>query len=67
MNKFADLQNHWLGAKEIGWASMMQIVQGVGGDRFNPNGELTGEQAVLTFYRAMQRIQSEKDGALGLL
>ena len=67
MNKFADLQNHWLGAKEIGWASMMQIVQGVGGDRFNPNGELTVEQAILTFYRAMQRIQSEKDGSLGLL
>jgi hypothetical protein len=51
-HSFTDLQGHWADS-ELGWPVHAEIIQGVGNDRFDPNGNLTTEMAILITYRAL--------------
>ena len=47
---FVDCNQDWA-ADAIAWAAQNGIVNGVGGNRFDPNGAITREQLVTIFYR----------------
>ncbi len=47
---FSDTVNHWV-APELGWPVANGIIKGVGQNKFDPNGQLTTEQAVVMIYR----------------
>ena len=50
---FTDITGNYSWADaELGWPVHAGIVNGVGGGKFNPGGELTTEQAILIVYRA---------------
>jgi len=51
-HSFTDITQSWLDT-ELGWPSSVNIVNGVGNGKYNPNGTLTTEQAILTAYRAL--------------
>ena len=44
---------------ELGWASTVGIINGVSATRFNPDGDLTTEQALLITHRALQNMVME--------
>ncbi|MGN4128124.1 S-layer homology domain-containing protein [Lysinibacillus sphaericus] len=50
--KFSDINGHWA-QKEIQALNELGIVQGVTATSFNPNGELTRQQAALMLYRLL--------------
>ena len=52
-HNFIDVKGHWVDA-ELGWLTYERIVEGVGNNRFNPDGPLTTEQAIAITYRAFQ-------------
>jgi hypothetical protein len=54
---FTDVDGHWVDA-ELGWPVNVGIVQGTGENRFNPNGNLTVEQAIAITYRALEPLSS---------
>lgn len=60
-HNFNDLSGHWADA-ELGWPVHAGIISGVGDNRFNPNGQLTTEQAIVIAYRALQYFQ-QYDGS----
>lgn len=52
-HRFTDTAGHWCDS-ELGWPYAKGIVDGVGGGRFNPNGPLTTEQAIVIAWRAWE-------------
>ncbi|MBR2743417.1 MAG: S-layer homology domain-containing protein [Clostridia bacterium] len=48
---FSDVSGHWSDA-ELGWPESAGVINGVGGGRFDPDGALTAEQAVIIAHRA---------------
>lgn len=50
---FTDVKNHW-GKKEIEIARELEIVQGLGNNRFGPNDPLTREQLATILYNIFQ-------------
>jgi len=55
---FTDLSGHWVDS-ELGWPVHAKIIEGIGNNRFDPNGKLTREQAIAITYRAMEALLSE--------
>ena len=51
-HSFTDVSGHWVNT-ELGWPVHAGILQGVGEGRFNPEGQLTVEQAIMIVYRAL--------------
>lgn len=51
-HNFTDVAGHWADA-ELGWPAAMGIINGVGNNKFDPNAELTTEQAIVITYRAL--------------
>lgn len=49
---FTDTAGHWVDA-ELGWPVHTGIIRGESDTRFNPNGNLTTEQAIAITYRAL--------------
>ena len=47
---FTDTAKHWV-APELGWPVANKIIKGVGQNKFDPDGQLTVEQAILLIYR----------------
>jgi alpha-tubulin suppressor-like RCC1 family protein len=50
---FIDVNGHWADA-ELGWPVHAGIINGVGENKFDPEGPLTVEQAIAITYRALQ-------------
>ena len=57
-HKFADLTGHWADS-ELGWPVHTSIINGVSNGRFEPDGQLTTEQAIAIAYRAMQHLTGQ--------
>jgi hypothetical protein len=57
-HKFTDVQGHWVDL-ELGWPSTMGIINGVGNSKFDPDGKLTCEQAIVITYRLWQVLHGE--------
>jgi len=51
-HSFTDVSGHWVNT-ELGWPVHAGIILGVGEGRFNPEGQLTVEQAIMIIYRAL--------------
>ena len=51
-HSFTDVAGHWCSA-ELGWPVQAGIINGVGNNKFDPDGALTTEQAIALAYRAM--------------
>lgn len=49
-HSFSDIAGHWVEA-EIGWPVHMKIIRGMSPTEFNPDGNLTTEQAIAIIYR----------------
>jgi len=62
-HKFTDVIGHWVDS-ELGWPSSVGIINGVGNNRFNPDGQLTTEQAIAMTYRLWQVLHSETPNTL---
>jgi len=56
-HSFTDVSDHWADP-ELGWPVHAGIIQGVGNNRFNPNGKLTTEMAITVAYRALIALRS---------
>lgn len=52
---FVDMAGHWADS-ELGWPVHAGVINGVGEGRFNPDGPLTTEQAIVIAYRALQAL-----------
>lgn len=50
---FTDVSGHWADS-ELGWPVHAGIVNGMGDNKYNPEGMLTTEQAIMITYRALQ-------------
>ncbi|MCL1858944.1 MAG: S-layer homology domain-containing protein [Oscillospiraceae bacterium] len=48
---FVDVSGHWVDA-ELGWLAQTEIIRGMGENIFDPDGNLTREQAIAIIYRA---------------
>ena len=51
-HSFTDITENWIDI-ELGWPVFAEIIQGVGGNRFDPDASLTIEMAILATYRAL--------------
>jgi hypothetical protein len=49
---FTDVKGHWADA-ELGWPVHAKIISGIGDNKFDPNGNLTTEQAIVITNRAL--------------
>ena len=49
---FTDVQGHWADP-ELGWPVHAGIIEGVGNNRFDPEGNLTTEMVIMITYRAL--------------
>jgi hypothetical protein len=56
---FTDItgSNAWVDA-ELGWPYEKGIVDGIGGGKFNPGGQLTTQEAIAITYRALDKVFS---------
>ena len=54
-HSFTDVAGHWSDV-ELGWPVHAKIINGVGDNKFDPNGALTTEQAIAISYRALQSL-----------
>ena len=52
---FTDVSGHWA-EPELGWPVHAGILSGVGEGRFDPDGVLTTEQAILMTWRALEAL-----------
>lgn len=52
-HSFSDVVGHWVDS-ELGWPSSAGIINGVGDNKFDPDADLTTEQAIAIAYRALQ-------------
>ena len=50
-HSFTDVQGHWADS-ELGWAARNGILEGTGGGKFSPEGQLTNEQTIAIVWRA---------------
>ena len=55
-HSFTDVAGHWV-SDELGWPVHAKIIEGVGNNRFDPDGKLTTEQAIAITYRALQALR----------
>jgi transglutaminase-like putative cysteine protease len=55
-HEFTDVAGHWADA-ELGWPVHAGIINGVGDNRFAPDGQLTTEQAIAITYRALRSLK----------
>lgn len=55
---FTDVADHWVNS-ELGWSAHTGIIKGIGEGRFNPNGRLTAEQAIVISYRASEVLRTD--------
>ena len=51
-HSFTDVGGHWADS-ELGWPVHVGIINGVGGNRFEPDSPLTTEQVIIAAYRAI--------------
>ena len=51
-HNFTDVKGHWVDV-ELGWPVHEEIIKGVGDNKFDPDGNLTTEQAIAITYRAL--------------
>ena len=51
-HSFIDTKSHWVDS-ELGWPVYAGIVNGTGDNKYNPDGQLTTEQAIAITYRAL--------------
>ena len=51
-HSFTDVSGHWVNS-ELGWPVHAGIINGVGNNKFDPEGKLTTEQAIAITYRAL--------------
>ena len=51
-HKFTDVSGHWV-SSELGWPAKAGIINGVGDNKFDPDGKLTTEQAIAITNRAL--------------
>ena len=57
-HEFTDITDNYKWADfELGWPVYAGIVNGVGGGKFNPGGDLTTEQAILITYRGLSALK----------
>ena len=56
-HSFSDIAGHWVEA-EIGWPVHMKIIRGMSPTEFNPDGNLTTEQAIAITYRALAALSA---------
>ena len=54
-HSFTDVAGTWVD-KELGWPASMGIINGVGEGRFDPNGLLTAEQAIVICLRCLNAL-----------
>ena len=52
-HSFTDVVGHWVDA-ELGWPLQAEIVNGIGDNKYDPEGRLTTEQAIAITYRALK-------------
>ena len=50
-HSFTDVKGHWSDS-ELGWAAANGILEGTGGGKFSPEGQLTNEQTIAIVWRA---------------
>ena len=50
-HEFTDVAGHWVDA-ELGWPVHAGVVNGIGNNQYNPEGQLTVEAAIAIIYRA---------------
>ena len=50
-HSFTDVSDHWVNS-ELGWPVHAGIINGVGDNKFDPDGKLATEQAIAITYRA---------------
>ena len=55
-HSFTDVSSHWSSA-ELGWPVHAGIINGVGDNKFVPDGELTTEQAIAITYRGLNALK----------
>ena len=55
-HSFVDVSGHW-SSPFLGWPSQVGAVSGVGDGRFDPEGTLTTEQAIVMVYRAYEALK----------
>ena len=55
-HNFADVSGHW-SSPFLGWPYQVGAVSGVGDGRFDPDGTLTTEQAIVMVYRAYEALK----------
>lgn len=59
-HSFSDITDNFAWADaELGWPVSAGIINGVGGGRFNPGGELKTQDAILIVYRAYKALTAE--------
>ncbi|MCL1828545.1 MAG: S-layer homology domain-containing protein [Oscillospiraceae bacterium] len=58
-HSFTDVQGHWVDA-ELGWPVQANIIRGVSDNSFNPDGNLTAEQAIAITYRAVAPLSEQR-------
>ncbi|HHU05375.1 MAG TPA: polysaccharide deacetylase family protein [Clostridiales bacterium] len=60
-HSFSDIAGHWVEA-EIGWPVHMKIIRGMSPTEFNPDGNLTTEQAIAIIYRTYAALSAGGEG-----
>jgi len=55
-HEFTDVAGHWVNT-ELGWPVYAGVVNGIGDNKYNPDGQLTTEQAIAITYRALQSLK----------
>ena len=61
-HSFIDVQYHWAN-HELGWPVHAGIIEGIGGNMFDPDGGLTVEMVVVLTYRALAPLTRGGGGA----
>jgi len=51
-HSFIDVHGHWADV-ELGWPEYAGVIQGTGGNRFDPDASLSTEMAIIVTYRAL--------------
>ena len=55
-HNFTDVAGHWVDS-ELGWSVHVEIIKGVGDNKFEPDTHLTTEQVIIATYRALSAIK----------
>ncbi len=59
-NKFKDVDNNAWYASEVAWAYKAGLIEGIGGDMFNPDGYITRQDMAVMVSRALKTIKGKK-------